>query len=158
MTFAKAGHALSLLAFLSICPSFLSCNGGGESSHPTSAALTGRWELTRAYRNQKPTETLAGTYFDFLPDGNMQTNLPVGAESPTPFSLEKEILHQKSQPPLQYTVAELTDSTLKLSTQLRGFQFDLHFIKQLNPPPVDTVPAQDSLEEAPEGESMEERE
>jgi hypothetical protein len=101
------------------------------------ANVVGRWELTSAQRNQKPTETLAGTFFEFGADGAMTTNLPIGAENPTPYEVTSEGIVQKSTPPVTYAIQAATDSTLTLTAQLRGIPFILQFHRA--EPPVDTL-------------------
>ncbi|GAB4494051.1 MAG: hypothetical protein OHK0019_19370 [Saprospiraceae bacterium] len=119
---------------------FLAC--GNESEKIQTAAITGRWELSRGFRNQKETETLQGVFFQFGTDGKMTTNLPVGADSPTDFELKKNEIHQKSPQPVVYKIQSVTDSTLVLAMEMRGVQFEMHLIKAL--PSTETLP-QDSL-------------
>ncbi|MCC6459989.1 MAG: hypothetical protein IT260_05945 [Saprospiraceae bacterium] len=92
-------------------------------------ALTGRWELTKGFRNKRETGTLGGTYFLFREDGKMQTNLPIGPEEPMDFTLSKNEIRQKSTPPVRYQIQNLSDSMLVLSFELRGMQFEMHFRK-----------------------------
>jgi len=87
--------------------------------------LTGRWELFKALRNQKATETLDGTYFTFSDAGKMATNLPVGPEGECDFELSGAQVKQKSAKPLTYNIVELSDSLLTLRIELRGMPFEL---------------------------------
>lgn len=109
----------------------LSCEGETKTNH---LALIGRWEIVRGLRNQKPTETLSGTYFRFGDDGKMQTNLPIGPEEPMEYSVSRHEIRQKSTPPVKYLIQDLTDSTLALSLELRGMQFEMHFRRAAEPP------------------------
>lgn len=102
-------------------------------------ALTGRWELTKGFRNKRETGTLGGTYFLFREDGKMQTNLPIGPEEPMDFTLSKNEIRQKSTPPVRYQIQNLSDSMLVLSFELRGMQFEMHFRKSTDVAP-DSLP------------------
>ena len=103
-------------------------------------AIDGRWELREGMRAQKPTETLAGVYFSFdLNAGTMETNLPVGAETPIPFERKDNKIIQKSTPPVEYEITSASDSTLNLSFEIRGIPFDLKLIRAALTPPADTL-------------------
>lgn len=122
----------------------LSCE---DETKTNNSALIGRWEIVRGLRNQKPTETLSGTYFRFGDDGKMQTNLPIGPEEPMEYTVSRNEIRQKSTPPVKYLIQDITDSTLALSLELRGMQFEMHFrrISELPAEPVPAEPAQDTI-------------
>lgn len=116
--------SLAILLCLSV-PFFLtSCE---DEAKNTAATLIGRWEIVQGYRNRKPTETLAGTYFQFGEDGKMQTNLPIGPEEPMDYSVGQQEIQQKSTPPIKYAIQNLSDTTMILGFELRGMQFEMHF-------------------------------
>lgn len=72
----------------------------------------------------------------------MFTNLPVGADVPTDYELKKNEIVQKSPQPVTYLVQSATDSTLILTMEMRGMQFEMLLQRAL--PPVEAAP-QDSL-------------
>ena len=113
-----------------------------DDSDKTQAAIQGRWELVKGFRNQKETETLEGVYFQFGADGKMVTSLPVGADTPTVFELRNNEIHQKSPQPVVYKIQSVTDSTLVLTMEMRGAQFEMQLQKA--PPPAEPA-SQDSL-------------
>lgn len=113
-----------------------SCEDETKSNH---LALIGRWEIISGLRNQKPTETLSGTYFRFGDDGKMQTNLPIGPEEPMEYTVSRNEIRQKSTPPVKYLIQGITDSTLALSLELRGMQFEMRF-RRANQPPAEAIP------------------
>lgn len=113
-----------------------------EETDKTQALITGRWELVKSFRNQKETETLQGVFFQFSADGKMSTNLPVGADVPTDYELKKNEIHQKSPQPVTYFIQSATDSTLVLTMEMRGIQFEMQL--QRAEPPTESAP-QDSL-------------
>ena len=139
--FSLAFLCMPLAIFLPSCD---------DEAKNNSVALIGRWEIVQGYRNQKPTETLAGTYFQFGDDGKMQTNLPIGPEEPMDYSVGKQEIRQKSVPPMKYSIQNISDTSLVLGFQLRGMQFEMHFRRaiQVDPdsslqllPDPDSVPA-----------------
>ncbi len=95
----------------------------------TQTLVYGRWELAKGFRNQKETETLQGVFFHFGTDGKMTTSLPVGADAPTEFELNKNEILQKSPQPVTYRIQSATDSTLVLTMEMRGMQFEMHLVK-----------------------------
>jgi len=111
---------------LSLCILVLSTGCEDEKTKQQSL-LTGRWDLVRGFRNDKETETLAGTYFRFEAEGKMQTNLPLGAnEEAMGFTLDKNEIIQSGPMPIRYTIQKLTENELILVLELRGMQFEMH--------------------------------
>lgn len=110
-----------------------------DETKSNNLALIGRWEIISGLRNQKPTETLSGTYFRFGDDGKMQTNLPIGPEEPMEYTVSRNEIRQKSTPPVKYLIQDITDSTLALSLELRGMQFEMLF-RRTNQPTVEPAP------------------
>lgn len=124
---AMAGHistwafvGISVIALLTACE---------EESKIDKHSLEGRWEIIKGLRNQTETETLSGTYFLFEGNRKMMTNLPVGPEELTDFEVAKDKIHQKSSPIIEYQILELTDTSLILGLELRGMQFEMHFMR-----------------------------
>jgi hypothetical protein len=101
--------------------------------------LKGRWEIVKGLRNQKETETLAGTYFEFEDGAKMITNLPVGPEERMDFELDEQTILQKSSPPVKYEILGLSDTSLILGLELRGMQFEMHFQRGAATPKSDAL-------------------
>lgn len=120
----KARFCAFPIISLAVCALLASCNSDGRPA-PNKALLIGKWELYKAMRNQKPTETLSGTYFTFDDAGQMVTNLPVGPEAPCPYDVDGAQIKQKCGKPLVYNIVELSDSLLTLTIELRGMPFEL---------------------------------
>lgn len=101
--------------------------------------LTGRWELRKAFRNQKETGNLAGTFFKFGDDGKMTTNL-TGSDETADFTYEKDEILQKSFQPVKYQVKSSDDSSLTLVTTMRGIEFELQLARAPEPEemPIDS--------------------
>jgi hypothetical protein len=130
-------RCLQLLPLFGLLWLASACN---ETPKIPPAVIDGRWELLEGMRAQKATETLAGVYFLFDPaTGTMETNLPVGAETPTPFERKDNKIIQKSAPPVEYEITGASDSTLNLSFEIRGIPFDLKLRKASLMPPADSL-------------------
>jgi hypothetical protein len=92
--------------------------------------LWGRWELQQGFRDGNPTESLDGLFFEFLEDGQMKTNLPV-ASGESRYEIQNSQIRQIGSPEeIIYTVQELSDSKLSMSTEMRKVKFS--FILQKN--------------------------
>ena len=114
------------LLILATTTLFFACGPDGDVGED--ATLTGgRWELTSALRNGMETEMLEGLFFEFGPEGELQTNL-MGNEAPGSYVMtENTVATAGVVPPLEYEVTELTDSSLVLRTELQSFRFDFSF-------------------------------
>jgi hypothetical protein len=113
---------------------FWACN---DASEQAKIQLPGRWQIISALRDGNPTETMNGAVFEFGQDGKMLTNLPIGAEVPMPYTLEKMTITQQSNEPVTYTIAEISDSTLVLQMTLRGIPFELQLRRPESITPVE---------------------
>lgn len=112
-----------------------------DSSPQNRVLLNGKWQIFKAFRNQKQTETLDGVYFTFYENGKMITNLPVGPEQEMEFDFNKNIIRQKGSKVLEYQITTLNDSILVLGIELRGIPFELQLRRAV---PEALTPAQDS--------------
>lgn len=110
------------LAFASLL--FASCENETEKNQNT---LVGRWQLIKGLRNKNETQTLQGVFYEFGADGKMQTNLPIGADTPTDYTVIKNDIEQKSAQPVKYHIQSLTDSTLVMTLEMHGVPFEFHF-------------------------------
>ena len=86
--------------------------------------LLGRWDIRQAMRNGQPTESLDDLYFEFFQDGKMSTNLNNGTIENASYEVEGNTIRQReSQFPVDYTIEEVNDSILVLSTEIRNYKF-----------------------------------
>lgn len=116
--------ALSLsLALLTAC--------GPDTSidQETQNQLIGKWELQKAYRNGEVAESLDELFFEFTEVGEMRTNI-LGSTTQADYLFEGEKIVQTATDngmEIAYDVAEITDTSLILTTSLRryNFKFDL---------------------------------
>lgn len=89
----------------------------------TAERIIGRWELREATRDGKPTESLEALYFEFLPDGKMNTNM-AGVPETAAYTVAKNTIQQRqSRIEADYTIEDLGDSTMVLSAIIRDYNF-----------------------------------
>ncbi len=116
----KATNLITCLLFFSslLLPS---CQSDSDQKDK----LNGRWEMKYGEFNGQPAPSLERMYFQF--DGkNMTTNFNEETTDETiPFQLKESKIIKLSNPNMEFDVLSLTDSTLEMTTQLRGFDFKL---------------------------------
>lgn len=89
----------------------------------TAERIVGRWELREATRDGKPTESLEALYFEFLPDGKMNTNM-AGVPETAAYTVAKNTIQQRqSRIEADYIIEELGDSIMVLSASIRDYNF-----------------------------------
>ena len=103
------------------------------------ALLQGQWQLTTAFRNDKETQNLTGTYFNFEDEHTIVTNLPLTARPQTEdwimsFSTQDDSLFifPKDLPSLPMHIVFLDSQQLVLTTLLlnQHFRFDFERTKE----------------------------
>jgi hypothetical protein len=113
------------------------CKGKQSKTDDKSTLIHGRWELSKAFRDDSETQTLVGTFFEFGEDGNMRTNLPVQTEESAPYTLEPNWIKQGGSVPLDYSIKLLSATELVLILDLQGIRFEMIFAKaKANPGPT----------------------
>ncbi len=101
-----------------------------EKKINTEELLTGRWELRQAIRNNKPAPTMEGTYFDFSTDKSLTTNM-MGSDETSTFALqENQVIADNGGLKTTYHIDKITSDSLVLLTTIRGFNFDMTFMKK----------------------------
>ena len=127
---ARFTMRLSLLSLLFIF-SLTSCQQDGKKQVNTEDLIIGRWDIQEAKRNGRITESLDELYYEFYEDGSMRTNL-TGASEQCKFELDNKQLYQReSKMDADYLIEELNDSTLVISTELRGSAFQFLLTKSI---------------------------
>lgn len=103
----------------------LACN----DDDATAEQLLGKWSVTAAERDKKPTETLNGMYFDFASGEQLLSNIS-GEDAQYTYEVAAgEILQRGGVIEADYNIEELTDSQLILTTVIRGKPFRLIFAR-----------------------------
>ncbi len=126
----KWTNHLILTLSLALTFTFQAC-GPEETPDSSPDELLGRWELKNATRNGRPTESLADLYFEFFLDGKMKTNIGGAPENASYILVDDEIRQSDSQFNVTYQIEELSDSTLVLATELRGYSFKFLMAKDV---------------------------
>lgn len=86
--------------------------------------LQGRWEIIQALRDEQPTETLSGAYFEFRPNDKMVSNL-AGTEEVRYELKDNTITQVEGRNPLRFGIQSISDSLLVLQMDIRGSDFKL---------------------------------
>lgn len=132
------------IGVLAICLGGSSC-APDEPPPDEPNQLLGEWTIDRATRNGRTTETLRGMFFRF-DDAQMATNM-MGEELTAPYELDgAEIEHELPGFGEEFDVRELSDSSLILTTRMRGYDFEF-FLKR-------AVPTEDAEVEPTVGEEI----
>ncbi len=126
----KWTNHLSIISLLALTTVFQAC-GPEETSETSPDRILGRWELSNATRNGRPTESLTDLYFEFFLDGKMTTNIGGATENASYALLDNEIRQSDSQFDVTYEIQDLTDSVMVLATELRGYSFRFRLAKAL---------------------------
>jgi hypothetical protein len=102
-----------------------------KSDESKKASLNGRWDLKYAELNGQPAPSLERIYFDFN-NGNVTTNFnEATTDETTSFDLKKQKIIKNSQPKIELSIQNQTDSVLELTTEMRGFDFKLILVRGL---------------------------
>ena len=95
-------------------------------------ALLGNWQIANATRDGRRAPSVEGLYFNFFEDGTLQTNIASSPETAT-YQVDGDIIQQReSRFEIDYTIEELNDSSLVLTTELRSsfFRFFLERVEE----------------------------
>ena len=107
--------------------------GNGNRVEKQKELLIGRWVLVEGQRNGKVTDSLRDTYFEFTEDHKMSTNLPIKGGMDSAFEIIDDAIVQTiiNDIQIKYNIVELTSQNLKLTTNLRGYDFVFSMEKEL---------------------------
>lgn len=102
------------------------------SSYPE--LINGRWEMVTAFRNERQTQTLDGTFFNFSKQQSLITNLPIpvnvgpdGGHFVSKYTFVQDTILLSGQLPLQFIIEKLDSHSMMMSTTInqQHFRFDL---------------------------------
>ena len=123
----KLRHLLPFLFLLSITA--CADESPQEAAPETVNQLLGRWNITEATRNGRPTDNLTDAYLEISPDGKLLYNLD-GSPQNANWALNGKILSQTGgRLDIDYTIQELTNNNLVLGMTLRSIPFVMKFEK-----------------------------
>jgi hypothetical protein len=87
--------------------------------------LRGVWQLTSATRNGQDAASLEKVFYNFTKDSVLTNFTMKGEEEQATFKIQKDKLIQNTEPPIQYRIIYFDDTLMQLSTELKGFEFQL---------------------------------
>lgn len=90
--------------------------------------IVGEWVITAAEKSGKATGMLEGAYFKFQPENKMATNL-TGSEITYDIEVKKNVIQQKGNVEVFYTIESIQDTTMVLTFNMRGYPFKLNLTK-----------------------------
>lgn len=114
-----------LFLFCTICL-LLACEPTVTENEIKLSDIEGHWDVTRAIRDGRPTESLDGAFFNFSTDGLVTSNL-LGDTLQVPFQLKGDTISQQLNSPIIYIIEEFEGPVMVVNTTLRStpFQFFL---------------------------------
>ena len=107
----------------------MACEPATEKIEIKLTDIEGQWNVTKAIRGGRPTESLDGAFFTFTADGALTTNL-LGDTVTVPFQLRKDTILQQSNIPTAYIIQELEGPAMLMNTTLRSTPFQFFLEKQ----------------------------
>jgi len=133
----KPALTLSLLSCLFLVVLFPSCSNDNSAATPKNTGvdtemLSQRWEVNRAFRNGKPTVSMAGLYFDFTHPDSLSTNL-LGQNMTETYVLRQDSVKTTGASQLYFLISDLDTSQLILETNLRATPFKFQLKKAAIP-------------------------
>ncbi|GJM34866.1 MAG: hypothetical protein DHS20C18_38670 [Saprospiraceae bacterium] len=121
LSYVQATLALLLITFTFAC--------GGEQEQKNEELLLGKWELQKASRNGRVTESLTDLYFEFFQDGKMRTNIS-GLPESVSYEVDGNTIHQREgQLEADYAIESLSDTLLILMTKINDYNFNFVLTK-----------------------------
>jgi hypothetical protein len=97
-----------------------------QNSH----TFNGHWDLVNAELNGEEAPSLEKIYYEFGGVDSVKTNFTLSEQEETgTFSIEEDRLIQKTAEPIEFQIVNKTDTTLEMTTALRGFDFKLQLKK-----------------------------
>jgi len=89
--------------------------------------IIGIWDLEKASRNGKPTETLNNMRMEFVSQDSMFSNLQGSRERQSYYIEDNTIFPSGARMNPEYKIITLNDSLLKLQMVIKDIPFDLEF-------------------------------
>ncbi len=96
-----------------------------RSDKAKSEQLRGIWQLTSATRNGQDAASLEKVFYHFTKDSVLTNFTMKGEEEQASFKIQQDKLIQNTEPPIQYQILHFDDTSMELSTELKGFEFKL---------------------------------
>ncbi len=95
----------------------------------TEVDIKGFWEIAEAFRNNKPTLTLENAFINIESDSTLTTNL-LRKEVQSDYTRINDKIRQVSPEFIEYQIVKLTNDSLELHTEIRGYDFNFILLKR----------------------------
>ena len=93
--------------------------------------LMGHWNLSHGELNDNAAPSLEKVFFEFNKD-SVRTNFTLSEQEESGLLIvNNKKMIQKTAEPIEYELEEITDSTLEMTTTLRGSDFRLTLKKEI---------------------------
>lgn len=102
---------------------FASCS---SDKVPVEEAILGIWNIDRAMRNDRITNSMEGLYMDFQDASSFQSNL-LGDTASFTCTLDGKVIRIDHHLIKEFDITELTDTSLRLETELQENELVLFF-------------------------------
>lgn len=117
----KSTHFFVFFTLLSV----ISCKTDTKTSQ-ISNSLKGHWDLINAELNGQESPALEKIYYEFGTGDSVKTNFTLSEQEETgTFTVKEDRMIQRTAEPIEFQIVNKTDSTLEMTTALRGFDFKL---------------------------------
>lgn len=116
------------LVFFSL--SFLiSCKTDTKTAQ-NSPTFNGHWDLVNAELNGQEAPSLEKIYYEFGEGDSVKTNFTLSEQDETgTFTVKEDRMIQNTAEPIEFQIVNKTDTTLEMTTALRGFDFKIQLKK-----------------------------
>lgn len=115
------------LVLISLLLSIVSCKSEPIVNY-SADQVHGYWELVKAKRDDKVTNTLKGAWVKIL--GNEMMDNFFSNETKYEFKVEGNTLYHLTDPVREFKIKHLTKDTMRLSTVHLDYKFDFEFKKK----------------------------
>lgn len=140
-TFSRTIETLSakttIMHILKNCPLLLflfvvfACGNDKPEASPDFSIIQGRWELLEAYRNNRPIESLVGTFYDFTPNKATTNLTPSSQAMEFDYHFRNNTLQltHNSKSFMDFEIDSLNTDFLEMQSVIRGYKFRLVLTK-----------------------------
>jgi hypothetical protein len=121
----KSTHILVFSSFMFL----MACKTDDKTVHH-STNLKGHWDIVNAELNGQESPALDKIYYEFGTGDSLKTNFTLSEQDETgTFTVKENRIIQNTAQPIEFQIINKTDSTLEMTTALRGFDFKLNLKK-----------------------------
>jgi hypothetical protein len=121
----KPTHFVVFFTLMSV----MSCKTDNKALNNVNT-FTGHWDIINAELNGQEAPALDKIYYEFSTGDSVKTNFTISEQDETgTFTVKEDKIIQNTAEPIEFQIVNKTDSTLEMTTALRGFDFKLNLRK-----------------------------